>query len=70
MTPNEESQQRALERRRNHRLRELVDEMLASIRVAAGQDLWNPEERAKYEAELAEIMGRVRTEAVKDRPTS
>jgi hypothetical protein len=55
------------ERRRNLRLRELVDEMMASIRVAAGRDLWSPEERARYEQELSEIMSRVRTEAVSDR---
>lgn len=53
-----------LERRRNPRLRELVDEMLASVRVAARRDLWTEEERKQYEAELADIMRRVRFEAV------
>ena len=68
MTANDEAEERAArERRRNHRLRELIDEMMASIRVAAGQDLWQPEERAKYESELAEIMTRVRSEATKVR---
>ncbi len=52
------------DRRRNHALRELVDEMLASIRVAASRDLWTPEERSQYERELAGIMARVRGEAV------
>lgn len=52
------------ERRRNAALRELIDEMLASIRVAANRELWTADERAQYERELAEIMVRVRTEAV------
>ena len=52
------------ERRRNQALRELVDEMLASIRVAANRDLWTPEERQQYESELSLIMTRVRSEAV------
>jgi len=51
------------ERRKNQRLRELVDEMLMSIRVAANRDLWTAEERRQYEAELAGIMARVRREA-------
>lgn len=54
----------SVERRRNPRLRELVDEMLASVRVAARRDLWSEEERKQYEAELADIMRRVRFEAV------
>jgi hypothetical protein len=52
-----------VERRRNARLRELVDEMLASIRVAANADLWTPEERASYEADMARIMETVRQQA-------
>ena len=52
-----------LERRRNTRLRELVDEMLASIRVAANADLWTAEERASYEADMARIMESVRQQA-------
>ena len=53
------------DRRRNHALRELVDEMLASIRVASNHDLWTPEERARYQEDLARIMERVRGEAVR-----
>jgi hypothetical protein len=52
------------ERRRNPRLRELVDEMLASIRAAANNDLWSPEERAAYEADMARIMDSVRQQAL------
>ena len=51
------------ERRRNHALRDLVDEMLASIRVASNNDLWTADERARYEEDLARIMERVRGEA-------
>ena len=54
----------APERRRNHALRSLVDEMLASIRGAANRDLWTPEERAQYERELAVIMARVRSQTM------
>jgi hypothetical protein len=53
-----------LERRQNPRLRELVDEMLASIRVAANMDLWTAEERARYEADMARIMESVREHAL------
>lgn len=59
----------APERRSNSRLRELVDEMMASIRAAANVDLWAPEERARYEADLARIMDTVRQQAM-DRGTS
>jgi hypothetical protein len=52
------------ERRRNGALRQLVDEMMATIRTAAGRDLWTPEERAQCEAELAQIMARVRAGAI------
>ncbi len=52
------------ERRHNPRLRELVDEMLASIRAAANVELWTPEERERYEADMARIMKTVRTHAV------
>ncbi len=52
------------ERRKNPRLRELVDEMLASVRAAVRRDLWTEEERRQYEEELAEVMRRVRFEAV------
>lgn len=52
------------ERRRNPRLRELVDEMLASIRAAHNVDLWTPEERARYEADMSRIMQSVREHAI------
>lgn len=52
------------ERRQNPRLRELVDEMLASIRAAANVELWSAEERDRYEADMARIMKTVRTHAV------
>lgn len=52
------------ERRTNAALRELIDEMLASIRAATSRELWTPEERAQYERELGEIMTKVRAEAV------
>ena len=53
-----------VERRRNPRLRELIDEMLASVRAATRRELWTDEERRRYEAELAEVMRQVRFEAV------
>ena len=53
-----------IERRKNLRLRELIDEMLASVRVAVNRDLWTPEERAAAEAELAHVMEAVRREAL------
>jgi hypothetical protein len=53
-----------IERRANPRLRELVDEMMASIRAAANVDLWTPEERARYEADMARIMANVRDQAL------
>jgi hypothetical protein len=52
------------ERRKNPRLRELVDEMLASIRAAANVDLWSPEERARCEQDMARIMATVRAQAM------
>ena len=63
MTDESRPQPTGSERRRNHALRELIDEMLASIRTAAKRDLWTPEERTQYEQELAGIMTRVRSEA-------
>jgi hypothetical protein len=53
------------ERRKNPHLRELIDEMLVTIRVAVNRELWTPEERSRAESDLAEIMGRIRTQAVK-----
>ena len=52
------------DRRKNAALRELVDEMLASIRTATRNELWSDQERAQYEKELAEIMARVRQETM------
>ncbi len=37
---------------------------MASIRAAANVDLWSPEERASYEAEMARIMSTVRDQAL------
>jgi hypothetical protein len=48
----------------NPRLRELVEEMLASIRAAANVDMWTPAERAAYEADMARIMATVRDQAL------
>lgn len=56
-----------LERRFNPRLRELVDEMMASIRAAANVDLWTDEERASYQADMARIMESVREHAMDHR---
>lgn len=56
-----------LERRNNPRLRELVDEMLASIRAAANVDLWTDQERARYQADMARIMESVREHATDHR---
>ena len=59
------------ERRRNPRLRELVDEMMASIRAAANVDLWTPEERDRCQTDMARIMESVRTHATEHpRPKS
>lgn len=53
------------ERRRNLALRALVDEMLGKVRDAHRHGtLWEPGEREQMELELAEIMARVRAEAV------
>jgi len=53
-----------VERRHNPRLRELVDELLASIRAANNVDLWTPDERARCEADMARIMESVRQQAL------
>lgn len=53
-----------VERRKNPRLRELVDEMLASIRAAHNVDLWTDEERTRYQADMARIMTSVREHAI------
>jgi len=56
-----------IERRQNPRLRELVDEMLASIRAAHKVDLWTDAERAQYQADMARIMEAVREHATDHR---
>jgi hypothetical protein len=38
--------------------------MMASIRAASNADLWSPEERASYEADMARIMDSVRAQAL------
>lgn len=62
--PQDSTQYSGGERRSNPRLRELVDEMLATIRAAHHVDLWTPQERASCEAEMARIMGTVREHAL------
>ena len=59
---------RPSERRTNLALRELIDEMMASIRAGTQGELWTQEERTQYEQELANIMARVRSGAVPTRP--
>ena len=52
------------ERRANHALRMLIDEMLQSVRhLHRNTIIWDAADRAQAEAELAEIMARVRLEA-------
>lgn len=63
MTP-QQAGYHGTERRSNPRLRELIDEMLASIRAAHRIDLWTDEERLRYEQELSRIMDTVRSEAL------
>jgi hypothetical protein len=64
MTQSSEQAARNAERRRNPHLREMVDELLATIRVAANRDLWSTEERAQCEADMARIMENVRQQAL------
>lgn len=52
------------ERRQHHHLRDLIDEMLASLRAAANRDIITAEERADAEAQLKTIMARVHEEAL------
>lgn len=65
MTDESRQQSTGSERRRNHALRELIDEMMATIRSATNSELWTAGERSQYEQELAGIMHRVRSEATK-----
>jgi len=53
------------ERRRHHHLRDLIDEMLASIRTATNRELISADERADAERQLSMIMTRVHEEALK-----
>lgn len=46
-----------MRRPENHRLRELVDEMLATVRIAAGRDLWTAEERVTASGQLDAMLG-------------
>lgn len=62
--PQESSPFSGSDRRSNPRLRELVDEMMATIRAAHHVDLWTPQERSNCEAEMARIMGAVREHAL------
>ncbi len=64
MSQSSSAESAGRDRRSNVRLRELVDEMMASIRAAANMDLWTPEERASYEADMARIMSTVRDQAL------
>src|SRR5690606_27979889 len=61
---DDQDAQTGAERRRHHRLRELVDEMLISVRHAVNRELWTPEERRQAEADLERVMNDVRLEAV------
>ena len=54
------------ERRRRTALRALIDEMLEEIRAAANAENWTPEARAQAERDLARIMEKVKTEALRD----
>lgn len=54
------------ERRRRDTLRSLVEEMMATIRAAAGQELWTPEERARAEEDLERVMAQVKREALSE----
>jgi DNA-binding IscR family transcriptional regulator len=54
------------ERRKNHALRQLINEMLQSVRqLHRNTTIWDAADRAQAEAELAEIMARVRLEAAR-----
>jgi hypothetical protein len=59
---------RPRERRSNRRLRELIDEMLASLRFAANRDHWTDDERTTAAADRALTMETVRA-AANARPT-
>jgi hypothetical protein len=46
------------ERRTRRRFRELCDEVLASFRVAKGEDLWSDSDRSELQATLGRIVPR------------
>jgi len=52
------------ERRQHHHLRDLIDEMMASLRAAANRDLFSSDDRAEAETQLSRIMARVHDEAM------
>ena len=52
------------ERRVNHSLRTLVQEMLDQLRDAARRDAWTAEERDQAEQDLRRIMDSVRQKAI------
>jgi hypothetical protein len=54
-----------VERRRNPRLRELIDEMLATVRATLREELISDAERVDAEQQLEQIMARVRAETVR-----
>lgn len=57
----------ALDRRNNHVLRSLIDEMLDRLReLNRSAGTWSGEERARAEAELDAIMARVRRVAAQE----
>jgi hypothetical protein len=61
---NDELERAERERRANHALRALIDEMLNRVRqLHRNTVIWDAADRAQAEAELAEIMARVRSEA-------
>ena len=53
----------AAERRVNHSLRSLVDDMLRQIRIAGEADQWTEEERTRAESDLQRIMESIRHRA-------
>ena len=66
MSPDPAGMRTPEERRRNPLLRALIEEMLEHVREANRHALdWTPEERARAETELGEIMSRVRGAATR-----
>lgn len=48
-----------VERRKNPHLRELIEEMLVSVRVATNRELWSDEHRRNAEEEMSRLMERI-----------